>query len=383
MSIRVAVVFAVVMAGGVARADAPKEALALFEAGKYSEALRAGKQAVEAQPSSPAAHYAYGVILRNVYRRGEAVKELERAHQLAPGDVTVAVQLGWVLAELGEFERARAVVVEAARRSPDEVGELQAWLEREQRLRAGPKAALSAGSAPEFVARVMGKLERHQVKDVLRHDVDPAVLDRWAADFGARGDTASEEFVSGLAEGIEEALAARSTGASLRGYEVMPQAAQRSGVTVVSVGLLMDSRATPAQIKMFEKALADPTLPVPMDPTLAAVLRALEPADRRASLDGLASHAVASDLSLEFELSGGSGAWRIADVVEKDSGFRVSGLVGMMRTLGDRGVVDIPRPRKRSSAYEMGYAVGRLLGPIAVIAIIVALVMRRRRRREP
>jgi len=98
----------------VAVAMAASGPISLFTAGKYSDALREGKAAVEHEPSSAAAHYQYGVVLRNVYRRAEAVRELERARQLAPADRAIAVELGWALAELGELDRARAIAAELA-----------------------------------------------------------------------------------------------------------------------------------------------------------------------------------------------------------------------------------------------------------------------------
>lgn len=372
MLIPCAALFAVAVSGGP---------ISLFTGGQYGEALREGKAAVDRQPEAAAAHYEYGVVLRNVYRRSESLRELERAHQLAPADTAIAVELGWVLAEVGELDRARAIAADVAQKSAAEAADLQAWLAREARFRAGPKQAFPAGSASAFVAQAMDKLTHRRIKDVLQQDVDRTVLDRWAADSGSPSATATDEFVSGIAGGIEGALEARSAGLHLIGYEVAAVGAERAGRTYLTVDLLVESRATPQQLAIFEKALADPSLPVPMDPTMSKVLRGLDPAERKLSLAALGAAATTSDLALEFELAGAGGAWKITEVSENDSGLKLSRIVEMTRTLGRRGVVDIPEPRPRNRAYEIGKAVGHLVGILLVVALLIAFARRRRRRR--
>ena len=367
--------------GEAAAAPPGEDAVALMEAGKFSSALSAARKAVDDQPSSASAHYVYGYVLRSVFRRREAVAELERAHQLAPEDGDVAVQLAWTLAETGELERARGIADQAAKRGAGEAAELQTWVDR-ARGAAGERRPAPAGSPAAFLTGVMEKLERHKVRDVLKNDVDRAMLDRWAADSGSPSATATDEFVDGVASGLEEAIAARSTGATLRRYEVADSAAERAGRTYVSVTLLIDSRVTPQQIKLFRSWVADPSLPVPIDPNLQSVLRGLDPADREISLEALAAQSIISEVTIEFELAGAAGRWKIADVVEKDSGFRLSRMVEMIFALSKRGVVDLPKPKRQSSAYQIGYTLGRLIVPIGLIVLVVSLV-RRRRRRQP
>ena len=247
-----AVLIAVAMAGDVTAAS-PEQVLALLDGHKYSDALREAKQAVELQPSSARAHYAYGVVLRAVFRRGEAVEELERARTLAPDDGEVLVELGWALAETGKLDRARGLVAVARTRWPTLAAELGAWLDREQRIRSGPTGAFPAGSPSAFVAGVMGKLAAHRVEEVLRDDFDRAFIERWAADSKVSS-ASTDEYIDGLADSIEEVMKRRSHGASLHGYEVAGEPAAREGRTHVTVGLLIDSRPSPAQLEIFEKA---------------------------------------------------------------------------------------------------------------------------------
>ena len=370
----VAVVLA--MAGGTAAS--PEQVLALLAGEKYSEALREGKQAVDADPTSARARLAYGIVLRTVFRRGEAVQELERARTLAPDDGEVTVELAWALAETGKMDRARALAAVASKRWPDKTADLEAWLDREQRIKNGAAESFPPGSAPAFVAGVMRKLTAHKVDEVLREDFDRAFIDRWAADSEVSS-ASSEEFIAGLSDELEKVMKERSHGASLHGYEVAAAASEKGGKTYVAVGLLVDARPNASQLAMFEKAAADPSLPVPMDPNLARVLRGLEPADRPATLAGLGAQTVSSDVAIEFELSGKAGAWKITDVVETAGGLRLSGIMQTIHTLMKRGVVE--QPRKRNRAYEIGQAVGRLLGSLLIIALVVALWRRHRRRR--
>jgi tetratricopeptide (TPR) repeat protein len=372
-----AVLIAVAMAGDVAAAS-PEQVLALLDGQKYSDALREAKQAVEVHPKSARAHFAYGVVLRAVFRRGEAVDELERARTLAPDDGEVLIELGWALAETGKLERARGLAAVAMKRWPDRAAELDAWLDREQRIKSGPTEAFPAGSPSAFVAGVMRKLADHKVEEVLRDDFDRAFMDRWAAE-SMVSSSGTEEYIAGLADELEEVMKRRSHGASLQGYEVAAAPTERDGKTYVAVGLLVAARPNASQLAMFEKAAADPSLPVPMDENLARVLRGLDPADRKASLAALGAQTTSSDLAIEFELSGRDGGWKITDIIETAGGMRLSGIMKTVRALVDRGVVAAPRQRDR--AYQIGQAVGRLLGSLLVIALVVALWRRHRRRR--
>ncbi len=371
-----AMLVAVVMAGGAAAS--PEQVMKLLEAEKYSDALREGKKSVEGAPASAEAHHAYGVVLHTVLRRGEAARELERAHQLAPDDAAIAVDLGWVLAETGKLDRARALAASARGGGGSAAAELIAWLDRDARLRTGPKTQPPPGGASAYVAQVMDKLARGDIEGFLRDDIDRAVLDRWARDVVGSAD-ATDEVIAGMVKGLREAASARGAGFSLRGYEVGGESPRADGPTVVTVVMLVESSATDQQIAMFERAIVDPSLPVPMDPTLAKVLRGLEPADRKATLGALAQHTTVSEVALEFEVTRGAPAWKVTDVQEPDSGMRLSQIAGMTRELADRGLVDVPKPRNR--AYEIGQAVGRLLGSLAVIALIVVLWRRSRRRK--
>lgn len=372
-----ALLIAVAMAGDVAAS--PEQVLALLDAGKYSHALREGKQAVELAPGSARAHHAYGVVLRAVFRRGEAVRELERARTLAPDDGDIAVELGWALAETGKLDRARALAAVAVTRWPDKAADLQAWLEREKRIRNGPDRAFPPGSPSEFVARVMRKLTDRKIEEVLRDDFDPGFVDRWASD-GKVSSSGRDQFIAGMAREMEKVMAQRSHGARLHGYEIAPEAAERDGRTYVSVGLLIDSRPTAAQLEMFERAAADPSLPLPMDENLGKVLRGLDPADRAATLAALGTHIASSDVAVEFELGGRTGAWTITDVIETAGGLRLSRIMEVVNELFERGA--LPEPERPSRAYRIGQAVGRLIGTLAVVALIIALVVRWRRRRR-
>lgn len=372
-----AVLIAVALAGDVAAS--PEQVLALLDAGKYSDALREGKQAAELDDGSARAHYAYGVVLRAVFRRGEAVQELERAQTLAPDDGDVVVELGWALAEIGKLERSRALAAVAKRRWPDKAVDLAAWLEREQRIRTGPAAAFPPGSPSGFVAEVMRKLSDGKFEEVLRRDFDRGFMERWAGDSEV-SPADLDEYIGGLSRQFEEMMEQRTHGASLHGYEVAAAATERDGRTYVGVALLVDSRPTATQLEMFEKAAADPSLPVPMDPNLAKVLRGLDPADRTASLAALGAQTVSSDVAVEFELGGRAGAWTITDIVETAGGLRLSRIMEVVQSLMKRGVVE--QPRERNRAYQIGQAVGRLLGSLLVIGLIVALWRRSRRRKR-
>jgi hypothetical protein len=372
LAMLVAVVIA--MAGAAA---SPDQVLKLLQAEKYSEALREGKKLVDGAPASADAHHAYGVVLHTVLRRGEATRELERARQLAPDDAAIAVDLGWALAETGQLDRARSIAA-GAKGTGAAADELVAWLEREARLRAGSKAESPAGSASRYVAQVMEKLARGEIEGFLRDDIDRAVLDGWAREFGGQGEM--DELLAGMVKGLREAASARGSGFALRGHEVGAESGGAHGLTVVRVALLTESRATDQQIAMFERAAVDPSLPVPMDPALARVLRALEPADRKATLGALARYPTVNEVALEFEVRRGAGGeWKVADVREPDSGMRLSQIAGLTRDLADRGLVDVPKRRNR--AYEMGRAVGQLLGGLLVIALIVVLWRKSRRRK--
>lgn len=357
--------------------EAQEESLELLDAGKYSAALRSAERAVRRWPSSPTAHYEYGVVLRVVFRRADAMQELERARALQPDNGDVVVELAAVAAELGDLERARALLAEPPAGESEWFADVKAHIDRQARMRNGPRATFTPGSPSAFVAGVMRKLAEHEIEEVLRDDVDRAFTDRWAADSMVRS-SSTDDYIEGLAGEVEQVMERQSAGFVVRGYDVAAAATVRDGRTVVAVTLLVDARNTPMQLELLAKAAADPSLPLPMDPEVMKVLRGLDPADRKLSLAAAGARTVSSEIPIEFELVGRTGAWKVADVIGTDTGQRLSEIMGVFRALVKRGVV--PEPAQRSLAYRIGEGVGAVLLGLLVAGFLIGAVRMARRR---
>jgi len=68
----------------------------------------------------------------------------------------------------------------------------------------------------------------------------------------------------------------------------------------------------------METALANPAVKIPLYPFTVEMLRALDPADRHASLVAIADHPPTIDMPIDVELSGGPGSWKVADLTLQD-----------------------------------------------------------------
>lgn len=292
----------------------PSDVAALAKTGKFSEALREGKRLVDREPDSADAHHAYGFVLAKVFRYEEAAGELARARTLAPDRGDVASEYALTLAQSGRTDEAREVAAEVARRWPEMSRDLQPHIEGlDRKGRQARNAALPAGSGSAFAAAVMGKLAEGRTEEFLRDDVDPASLAQLAS-----GSSSVDLAVIAAVMVASFNLSLNVDATDLRGYEVVPETREASGRTVVTVLLFTARRVAAEGIPAMERALASPQAKVPLYSWVAERLRALDPADRRASLVALAAHPVGTDIPIELELTGGHGAWKVADMTLGD-----------------------------------------------------------------
>jgi TolB-like protein/Tfp pilus assembly protein PilF len=74
----------------------------------YAESEREFKKAIEQNPNSAVAHWAYSVLLSALLRPAEARKEIERAEQLDPFSTLVATDMGFELYYDRQYDKALA-----------------------------------------------------------------------------------------------------------------------------------------------------------------------------------------------------------------------------------------------------------------------------------
>jgi len=91
----------------------------LYEAGYYSEALRAFMRAVELEPNFALAYNGIGVVNKRLGLYSEALKALQRAVRLDPGLAVAYYNLGQVYAQTGLPQQAVIQYLQAMRLKPD------------------------------------------------------------------------------------------------------------------------------------------------------------------------------------------------------------------------------------------------------------------------
>ena len=380
----VALVMSVVSAGPVGAAT-PDEVRALAAEHRYSEAMRAGRALVASKPRLAAAHAAYGAALSAVMRDAEAAAELARARKLAPGDGKLAVDHAVALAMSGGMEGARRIGAEVAERWPDRSFELTLLFELEdpETWRAS-NAQLPPGSAPHVAARVMDTIADGRLEELLRDDVDRAALSRLKGASGLADDRVISLAVAAIRGGVEASGSGR-----LVGYRVGSESRDASGgLVAVDVALAVELPIARADLEAIEKALEDGSRIPQLPDDLAAVLRSLEPADRKASLLALAAHPRHSTIPMVLELRQVSGGWKVADVTIGLAGLRASG--ELAKAVAGAAPVGHEASRRRQepqrddaidSRNAIAQATGSAVAAILVIGLVVTLVRRRRSRR--
>jgi serine/threonine-protein kinase len=85
-------------------------ATSLLRAGRHAEALEAARRAVESHPEYDRARATLAWAQARLGNYAEAIAELERAVALSPGVTGWVAQLGQLLGEAGQPERARAIL---------------------------------------------------------------------------------------------------------------------------------------------------------------------------------------------------------------------------------------------------------------------------------
>lgn len=138
---------------------------ALDEAGRWCDAEKALRRALEIAPDEPSALNYLGYTLVD---RGQDVAEgtamLERAHRLAPDDAAITDSLGWAYHRAGNTARALPLVEAAAVGLPtdpevgDHLGDIYWTLGRRFEARYAWRAARLT-AAPAAAARIAAKIE--------------------------------------------------------------------------------------------------------------------------------------------------------------------------------------------------------------------------------
>jgi Tfp pilus assembly protein PilF len=77
------------------------------------------ERAIELEPSLPRAHHWYATFLIEIGRNHEALEEIERARQLDPSSTPILADKGFILAEAGKTEEARALLTQLTASQPD------------------------------------------------------------------------------------------------------------------------------------------------------------------------------------------------------------------------------------------------------------------------
>ena len=84
-----------------------QQATVLHKEGKFNEAVKSYKKAIDLKPDFPGVHYNLGIVLRNLGRLDEAVKSYKKAIDLKPDFCEAYYNLGNTLKNLGILDKAK------------------------------------------------------------------------------------------------------------------------------------------------------------------------------------------------------------------------------------------------------------------------------------
>ncbi len=98
--------------------QAMRDAIALAQSGRMSDAAQTLRAALAADPAHAGANGLMGTLLHAAGRGAEAVTYLQRAHDAAPNEPRLAYQLGAVLVSLGQSSRGIALMQRAIEIDP-------------------------------------------------------------------------------------------------------------------------------------------------------------------------------------------------------------------------------------------------------------------------
>jgi Tfp pilus assembly protein PilF len=95
------------------------EGVAYYKEGRNAEAVQRLRQALEAYPDDPDAHYQLATALQKLNRDVEALQEFEAAARLVPGNPKPSMGAGWILRRSGRFGEALLRYERAVSADPD------------------------------------------------------------------------------------------------------------------------------------------------------------------------------------------------------------------------------------------------------------------------
>jgi rhomboid protease GluP len=94
--------------------------LEALENGRQQEALQKAQQAIALRPNDSLSHLALGEVYLRQEKLTDAVKEFERAHQLAPKDAGISERLGHAYARVGDWLNAEPLLRAAVKGDDDD-----------------------------------------------------------------------------------------------------------------------------------------------------------------------------------------------------------------------------------------------------------------------
>jgi hypothetical protein len=322
---------------------------ALLEADQQSEALRFADAAIAVHPERAELHYMYGMMLLGVYDYPAAIAELEAAATLLPGEDVSYEDLALAYHLAGDAAQTRATLAKLPEDNRKRQGIL-AELARREAL--AERRAPDAGPIPAFVDQTIRRLAAGDADAVLAA-IDPKLLDERAA--AARREVAE---VRAVVKTLVPLVAPAILGWQVDGT---PRQAAGDPDTDVDVTLLVRRTLSRGD---FETVLAQPGEIMPG-------LEKLEPADRRAVLERLATRPREYVVRATVSLRAVEGGWRIHDARARlDVAQSLIGLLSLP--------VAAARPIEAPPS--------RPIGPLVVIAVAAVLLgggllLWRRRRR--
>ncbi len=356
----------------------PEDAVAqidrLRDGGRAGAALRRCDEVARAFPDAGVVYVVCGDLQLSLFHLDAAERSFARASELQPKSAYPLARQAFVLSRRGDDTRAGQLAKTALELDPgsteaqwvlDSIGERQA-------IQAGTPEP--AADAPAHVVwAFMEAAERGRVGEALAEHFDGATMRKLLDEGGIGGPDDGKRSVRAVGEGMSEAF--RRTYAAFHGYRIVDAAAAAGETESVVVQLHVNEKPDLARAAHLRRALESDLRDSLLPASLVASYNSLEPEERRAFLERIASEGGPVLGILRFELQRRGRAWKIVDIAVSAEGVPVRTFSMLLQEHRALGELVGKNPARRSAAYELGRSIGKILFGLGALALMVLLLV--------
>ncbi len=347
-----------------------------IEAARFGEAYRLALEAVAATPADADVRYYATLAAMRVARFDEADAHVAAGLGVRAGDADLLGLRSQLQLMRGDEDAARASAAQALAIDPEAADALAtrdeiALTDRARARLGGEDPGLVAGSAAAFVDAFVAQIAAGASPATLARAFDVSFLDALPA--SERTEAALARTMSGALRQARNARAAADQ--HILGWVTSPEATAIAGGQRVELRLVGEQRFTPAQGNILRAAITDPSLQAVIDPTIMAIVLGVPADEQGALIDRLIGMTFRAPTDVAFDVAPHGPGWKITDLRLGD--FSIRAQAATLSRIGD--LASKRPPRQRNGPYELGKLVGRAVGILLVVGLVIWFIRRSRK----